>query len=97
MVAAIYGRRLRKKEAKKMALESLELVELAGKRHVVTAHMTLSDGRLLEVARVLASTPSVTLFDEHMAGINPPETIKMLQVVNKVRGERSVAILWVEH
>ena len=97
MVGAIYGRRLRRKEAEKMALESLELVDLAGKRHEITAHMTLSDRRLLEVARALASTPSVTLLDEPMAGLNPSETVKMLQVINKVRVERNVAILWVEH
>jgi branched-chain amino acid transport system ATP-binding protein len=97
MVGAIYGQRVKRKEAEKIALESLELVELAEKRDVITAHMTLSDRRLLEVARALASTPSVTLLDEPMAGLNPSETIKMLQVINRAREERNEAILWVEH
>jgi branched-chain amino acid transport system ATP-binding protein len=97
MVGAVYGQRLRGKKAEKMAMESLELVDLAEKRDIVTAHMTLSDRRLLEVARALASGPSVGLLDEPMAGLNPSETQKMLQVINRAREERNVAILWVEH
>ena len=41
--------------------------------------------------------PLVTLLDEPMAGLNPSETVKMLQVINRAREERDVAILWVEH
>lgn len=59
--------------------------------------MTLSDRRLLEVARALASKPLVTLLDEPMAGLNPSETMKMMQVINMAREEMGVAILWVEH
>jgi branched-chain amino acid transport system ATP-binding protein len=97
MVGSIYGNRLRGKEARVSALEALELVELTDKRDVITAHMTLSNRRLLEVARALASMPLVTLLDEPMAGLNPSETMKMMQVINRAREERNVAILWVEH
>jgi len=97
MVGAIYGNRQRGKEATESSLKALELVGLAGKRDMVTAHMTLSDRRLLEVARALASKPLVTLLDEPMAGLNPSETMKMMQVINMAREEMDVAILWVEH
>lgn len=97
MVGAIFGRRKRGKKAERIAMDALELVELADKKDVVTAHMTLSDRRLLEVARALASGPAVTLFDEPMAGLNPSETMKMLQVIDRARQERKLAILWVEH
>jgi len=97
MVGSIYGNRQRGKEARRGSLAALDLVGLTEKKDMVTARMTLSDRRLLEVARALASMPSVTLLDEPMAGLNPSETIKMMQVINRAREERDVSILWVEH
>lgn len=97
LVSSIYGNRKGGKQSKKRAFEALELVELGNKKDMITAHMTLSERRLLEVARALASMPLVTLMDEPMAGLNSPETMKMLQVINRAREERNVAILWVEH
>lgn len=97
LVGAIYGQRQRGRRAEEIALDSLKLVDLAEKKDMVTSHMTLSDRRLLEVARALASGPAVTLLDEPMAGLNPSETMKMLQVINRAREERDLAILWVEH
>ncbi len=97
MVGSIYGNQLSKKHALRRALDALDFVELGSKKNVITAHMTLSERRLLEVARALASMPLVTLLDEPMAGLNPSETVKMLQVINRAREERNVAILWVEH
>lgn len=97
LVGAIYGHGLRGKRAHQNALDALNLVGLGDKKEMVAAHMTLSDRRLLEVARALASNPLITLLDEPMAGLNPSEITNMLQVIEKVRNERNVAILWVEH
>ena len=97
LVGAIYGHRLRGREARNEVLAALDLVGLKDKRDIVTAHMTLSDRRLLEVARALASRPLITLLDEPMAGLNPSEIMNMLQVIEKAREERKVAVLWVEH
>jgi len=97
LVGAIYGRGLRGKEARQEALDALNLVGLENKRDKVAGQMTLSDRRLLEVARALASKPLVTLLDEPMAGLNPSEISNMLQVIERGREERHVAILWVEH
>ncbi|MEW6667990.1 MAG: ABC transporter ATP-binding protein [Thermodesulfobacteriota bacterium] len=97
MVAAVYGGKHGRKEARRQALEALELVELSDKKDMVAAHMTLSDRRLLEVARALASRPLVTLLDEPMAGLNDAEVVKMLEVIRRVRDERNVSVLWVEH
>lgn len=96
-VGAVYGAGLRGRQAEAMTMDCLALVELTDKMDSPTAHLTLSDRRLLEVARALASSPSVTLFDEPMAGLNPAETLKMLQVIDRARKERGVSILWVEH
>ena len=97
MVGAIYGHKHSAKQARKRALEALELVELSDKKDIIAEHMTLSDRRLLEVARALASMPLVTLLDEPMAGLNATESAKMQQVIRRAREERNVSILWVEH
>ena len=97
LVGSIYGNKQRGKAALGSSLKALELVGLADKKDMITAHMTLSDRRLLEVARALASRPLVTLLDEPMAGLNPSETMKMMQVINMAREEMDVAVLWVEH
>ena len=89
LVGAIYGHRLRGKEARKETLEALNLVGLEEKKNMVTAHMTLSDRRLLEVARALASKPLITLLDEPMAGLNLSEIMNMLQVIERARQERA--------
>jgi branched-chain amino acid transport system ATP-binding protein len=97
VVGAVFGRRLRGKEARQEAVDALKLVGLEDKKDMITANMTLSDRRLLEVARALVSRPVITLLDEPMAGLNPSEIKNMTKVIKKVRKERNMAILWVEH
>lgn len=97
MVSSTYGHQHGGRGSRQRALEALDLVGLTPKSDIVAAHMTLSDRRLMEVAMALASNPVVTLFDEPMAGLNPSETEKILQLIKKVRDERKISILWVEH
>jgi branched-chain amino acid transport system ATP-binding protein len=97
MVGAVYGQKHQGGTARRRALEALDLVGLSDKRDWLVAHITLSDRRLLEVATALASTPSITLLDEPMAGLNPFEITNLLGVIRKARDERNMAILWIEH
>jgi len=97
MLAAVYGGRRDGKAPKERALDALELVELAEKQNVMATHLTLSDRRLLEIAMALASTPVLTLLDEPMAGLNPVEINRLLEVIKKVRHERKLTVIWIEH
>ncbi|MBN9462554.1 MAG: ABC transporter ATP-binding protein [Burkholderiales bacterium] len=97
MVGAVYGRRERTGQAGQAALDALAVVGLAGQRARLAAHMTLSDRRLLEIARALATQPLVVLLDEPMAGLNAAEIEQLLEVIRRIRDERGVAVLWVEH
>lgn len=97
MTAAIYGQNHGHKNAAKKAKEALELVGLYEKKDILTAHVTLSDRRLLEVAMSLASMPVITLLDEPMAGLNPFEIQNLLKIIRKARNERDISILWIEH
>lgn len=96
-VGAIFSGRLSSSAAQKEALAALELVGLGPKAFTQTAHLTLSDRRLLEIARAVATRASIALLDEPLAGLNPAETNHMLTIIDKVRNERGTAILWVEH
>jgi len=97
MVSSTYGHQRGSKGSHQRALEALDLVGLTPKSDIVSSHVTLSDRRLMEVAMALASNPVVTLLDEPMAGLNPSETEKILELIKKVRDERKISILWVEH
>jgi len=97
MVCSVYGQKHRGKGARKRALDALDLVGLSEKKDITTAHITLSDRRLLEVAMALASMPVVTLLDEPMAGLNSFEIQQLLKVIKRARDERGIAILWIEH
>ncbi len=97
MVGAVYGSGGRVANAAQAANEALELVGLSSRRNVQTAHMTLSDRRLLEIARAVASKPALLLLDEPMAGLNPTEIRQMVDVIRRTRGEMGISILWVEH
>lgn len=96
-VGAIFSGRLHGRAAREEALAALDVVGLLPKAHTQTAHLTLSDRRLLEIARCIAARPVLTLLDEPLAGLNPSETNHMLTIIDKVRNERGTAILWVEH
>ena len=97
MTAAVYGQKHGRRDASRRALEALSLVGLYEKKDMITAHATLSDRRLLEVAMSLASTPVITLLDEPMAGLNPFEIQNLLGVIRKARDERNISVLWIEH
>ena len=97
MVAAVYGGKYPGKSPKGRALESMELVELTAKKDISAAHLTLSDRRLLEIAMALASMPRLTLLDEPMAGLNQVEIENLIKVIARVRQERKMSIVWIEH
>jgi branched-chain amino acid transport system ATP-binding protein len=97
VTAAVYGQKHGRRNALQRAVDSLDLVGLAEKKSMITAHATLSDRRLLEVAMSLASMPVITLLDEPMAGLNPSEIGNLLRVIRRARDERNISVLWIEH
>ena len=97
MVGAIYGHKHGGRDAKARAIDALALVGIEDRKNILVSHLTLSDRRLVEVARSLASSPVVTLLDEPMAGLNAAEIKMLLTVIKRAREEKKVSILWVEH
>ncbi|MQY29800.1 ABC transporter ATP-binding protein [Nocardia aurantia] len=93
-----YGPRYRHTEKATRTL-ARELLDFAGiHQHAESPARSLpyGDQRRLEVARALASDPSVLLLDEPTAGMNPAETRQMRDLVLAIR-DRGVSVLVIEH
>jgi branched-chain amino acid transport system ATP-binding protein len=83
--------------ARRRALEVLERLGLAARADLPAAHLTLSDRRRLEIARALATRPSLLLLDEVMAGLRPKEIDEMVAILQAIRREEGTALLLTEH
>jgi branched-chain amino acid transport system ATP-binding protein len=71
---------------------------LAGYRWDQPAYsLSYANRRRLEIARALASRPRLLLLDEPAAGMNPTETGEITELIGRLRDERDVAILVIEH
>jgi branched-chain amino acid transport system ATP-binding protein len=71
---------------------------LAGYRWDQPAYsLSYANRRRLEIARALAVRPRLLLLDEPAAGMNPTETHEVTELIGRLRDERNVAILVIEH
>ena len=71
---------------------------LAGYRWEQPAYsLSYANRRRLEIARALATGPRLLLLDEPAAGMNPAETHEITELIGRLRDERDVAILVIEH
>ena len=77
--------------------ELLALVGLAGRGDDIARNLPYGHQRRLEVARALASEPSLLLLDEPTAGMNPRETEGMMTLIRKLRNELGLSVLLIEH
>jgi branched-chain amino acid transport system ATP-binding protein len=80
------------------AREELSYVGVAERHHDWLAiNLPYGDQRRVEIARALASDPKVLLLDEPTAGMNPQESDELTKFMHKVRDERGVTIVLIEH
>ena len=71
---------------------------LAGYRWDQPAYsLSYANRRRLEIARALATRPRLLLLDEPAAGMNPAETHEITELIGRLRDERGVAVLVIEH
>lgn len=90
------GTRTREAEAEKRAGELLAFVGLAGKHNELAKSLPYGDQRRLEIARALATKPELLLLDEPAAGMNPSETVDLMELIRKIR-DRGITVLLIEH
>ena len=84
-------------EALRRGLELLDFVGLRGKGDMLARNLPYGDQRRLEIARALASDPKLLLLDEPTAGMNPRETDELRHFIRRLRDERGLTILLIEH
>ena len=105
MKAGLFGSILRvpsvRKEEKRVrekAHEELEYVGVRARHHDWLAiNLSYGDQRRVEIARALASDPKLLLLDEPTAGMNPQESDGLTALMQRLRDDRGLAILLIEH
>jgi branched-chain amino acid transport system ATP-binding protein len=88
--------RSEEKAAIARARELLAIVKLEDKVNALAVSLAYGDQRRLEIARALATGPTLLLLDEPAAGMNPTETAMLAELLRSLRGG-GVTILLVEH
>jgi branched-chain amino acid transport system ATP-binding protein len=90
--------RREERDAAEKAREILAYVGLGVEAvDTMSANLSYGDQRRLEIARALASDPQLLLLDEPTAGMNPQESGALTRFMNRLRDERGLAILLIEH
>jgi branched-chain amino acid transport system ATP-binding protein len=79
------------------AKELLEYVGLGGKEEEFAKNMSYGDQRRLEIARALGTEPKLLLLDEPSAGMNPNESARLTTLIERIRTERKISVLLIEH
>ena len=89
--------RREEREGREEADALLDFVGISHVRGEYARNLSYGDQRRLEVARALALKPRVLLLDEPTAGMNPQESAQFVAFVRRVRDEKRVSILLIEH
>jgi branched-chain amino acid transport system ATP-binding protein len=82
--------------ARARAREVVERVGLGAKAAAPAAGLTLAERKRVELARALATEPTLLLLDEVMAGLNPTEIATLVDLVRDIHA-RGVSIVLIEH
>jgi branched-chain amino acid transport system ATP-binding protein len=84
------------KKAGAVARETLNFLELQALKEKIAGELPVGSLKLLEVAKALATRPKLLLLDEPMAGLNPSEVTRFVEVIKRIR-ESGITIFLVEH
>ncbi len=85
------------REMVKRAEEILEIFGLYESKNLLAYNLPYGKQRKLEIARALATSPTLLLLDEPAAGMNPQETEELMDTIRFVRDNFDMTILLIEH
>lgn len=85
------------KQAEQDARDLMEYVGLKGVANELARNLAYGGQRRIEIARALAAQPTLLLLDEPTAGMNPNETEEAIKLFRKIRDEKGVTVLLIEH
>jgi len=84
-------------ELVRQSMELLEILKLDHKKDELAKNLPYGEQRHLEIARALATNPSLLLLDEPAAGMNPAETAQLTELIGWIREKFNLTILLIEH
>jgi len=96
LVAAIYGRELKRTAAEIEGARIFDLVDLSEQKDMLASDLTTVNLKRLELARALASNPTLILLDEIAAGSTDLEIPQILAIIKEIR-EMGKTVLLIEH
>jgi len=96
VVAAEYGRGLGRAAAEIEASKLLDIVDLLEKKDVFARDLAAITLKRLELARALATNPTLLLLDEVAAGLTEEEIPRILEILRRVR-EMGITYILIEH
>ncbi|MCQ2454928.1 MAG: ABC transporter ATP-binding protein [Clostridia bacterium] len=79
------------------AKELLKIFDLYEERNNLSSNLPYGKQRMLEIARALATNPSLLLLDEPAAGMNPNETAELMEKIRLIRDKFDITVLLIEH
>ena len=85
------------KEMNEKAMELLKVFGLEAEADTLADNLPYGKQRKLEIARALATKPKLLLLDEPAAGMNPNETIELMDTIRFVRDNFDMTVLLIEH
>jgi branched-chain amino acid transport system ATP-binding protein len=105
MRAGLLGSILRppsiRREEREARNRARELLAYVGLRTAIfeqlATQLSYGDQRRVEIARALASEPSLLLLDEPTAGMNPQESARLTEFMRKLRDDLNLTIVLIEH
>ena len=99
VIGSLFGRGREQSitRAQNIAKEILDQVGIVERADDKAGTLTLAGRKKLEIARSLATQPSLLLLDEVMAGLTPVEVSEALETVSKLHREQGLTIIVIEH
>ena len=75
----------------------LEFMGISAESGMLAKNLPYGKQRLLEIARALGTSPKLILLDEPAAGMNPHETMSLVEKVREIRDKLGITVLLIEH
>lgn len=85
------------KRIEEEAFNLLKIFDLDKKADIYASSLPYGEQRKLEIIRALASKPCLLLLDEPAAGMNPKETLELMNTIRDIRDNFNITILLIEH
>lgn len=96
LTGALFGTKLTTKDAEQLTLSILETTGLIDKSEVLAGSLSLLDLKRLELAKALATQPSILLLDEIAGGLTEHEVQELIKTIKEIK-KNGISIIWIEH